>query len=227
MKRETRSGKILGGDQVIDAYAALQQITTGPAYQFYEENRKGKIKKGMLADFVILDKNPLKVANVDDIKDITVIETIKEGKTVFNSPGDLSGFHLSETLTATRFEELKGYFVKNTVSFDNDYRFVVASNKESFDKYFGSGKTLSNEITSLDFDKFNIAGILVKPSDRASKIEITKYTSDGAKTIVGFKNIIGEKQTYTSGALLLFKIPKSRTSVDFVSGSTTINIPVE
>lgn len=83
MKRETRSGKILGSDQVIDAYTALQQITTGPAYQFFEENRKGKIKKGMLADFVILDKNPLKINNVDAIKDINVLETIKEGNTVY------------------------------------------------------------------------------------------------------------------------------------------------
>jgi len=83
MKRETRAGKILGGDQVIDAYAALQSITTCPAYQFFEEDRKGKIKKGMLADFVILDTNPLKVENVDAIKNVKVIETIKEGKTVY------------------------------------------------------------------------------------------------------------------------------------------------
>ena len=83
MKRETRSGKILGVDQVIDAYAALQSLTTGPAYQFFEEDRKGRIKKGLLADFVILDTNPLKIDNVDAIKDIKVIETIKEGKSVF------------------------------------------------------------------------------------------------------------------------------------------------
>jgi len=83
MKRETRAGKILGADQVIDAYAALQSLTTGPAYQFYEENRKGKIKKGMLADFVILNTNPLKIENVDDIKNVKVLETIKEGKTVY------------------------------------------------------------------------------------------------------------------------------------------------
>ncbi len=83
MKRETRSGKILGADQVIDAYAALQQITTGSAYQFFEENRKGKIKKGMLADFVILDKNPLKLSNVDEVKEVKVVETIKEGKSVY------------------------------------------------------------------------------------------------------------------------------------------------
>ena len=83
MKRETRAGKILGADQVIDAYTALQSLTTGPAYQFFEENRKGKIKKDMLADFVILDKNPLRINNVDDIKNIKVLETIKEGKTVY------------------------------------------------------------------------------------------------------------------------------------------------
>jgi predicted amidohydrolase YtcJ len=83
MKRETRSGKILGADQRIDVYTALQNITTGPAYQFYEETRKGKIKEGLLADFVILDTNPLKVKNVDDIKNVKIIETIKEGKVVF------------------------------------------------------------------------------------------------------------------------------------------------
>ena len=83
MKRETRSGEILGPDQRIDAYAALQNITTGPAYQFFEENRKGMIKNGMLADFVILDKNPLKVSDVDAIRDISVLETIKEGSTIY------------------------------------------------------------------------------------------------------------------------------------------------
>ena len=40
------------------------------------------LEKGKLADMVILDKNPLKVA-LDTIKDIQVIETIKEGQTVF------------------------------------------------------------------------------------------------------------------------------------------------
>jgi predicted amidohydrolase YtcJ len=83
MKRETRSGKILGADQRIDAYAALQNITTGPAYQFFEENRKGQIKTSLLADFVILDKNPLKVGDVDAIREITVLETIKEGNTIY------------------------------------------------------------------------------------------------------------------------------------------------
>jgi len=83
MKRETRSGEILGPEQRIGAYAALQNITTGPAYQFFEENRKGMIKEGLLADFVLLDTNPLKLKNVDDVRKIEVLETIKEGETIY------------------------------------------------------------------------------------------------------------------------------------------------
>jgi len=40
------------------------------------------LEAGKLADLVILDKNPLKVESTT-IKDIVVLETIKEGKTIF------------------------------------------------------------------------------------------------------------------------------------------------
>ncbi len=83
MARVSRSGVVLGPDERVDAYTALQGLTTGPAWQVFEENRKGKIKEGLLANLVILDKNPLKVEDVEKIKDIKVMETIKEGKTIF------------------------------------------------------------------------------------------------------------------------------------------------
>ena len=95
MARETRSGVILGEDQRVDAYTAMQALTTGPAYQFFEENRKGMIKKGLLADFVILKNNPLK-QGVDKIKDNQVLTTIKEGNIVFSAarmPGSDSDTH--------------------------------------------------------------------------------------------------------------------------------------
>jgi len=63
----------------------LQALTTGPAYQFFEENRKGMLKKGLLADFVILKNNPLK-QDVNNIKDNQVLTTIKEGKVVYSNP---------------------------------------------------------------------------------------------------------------------------------------------
>jgi predicted amidohydrolase YtcJ len=80
--RITRKGVVLGKKERIDTYNALTDITTGPAWQFFEENRKGKIKEGLLADFVILKKNPLK-QEIADLKNNEVITTIKEGKIVF------------------------------------------------------------------------------------------------------------------------------------------------
>jgi predicted amidohydrolase YtcJ len=82
VERTSRSGKIIGPDERLTPYEALQAITIWSAYQHYEENRKGSLENGKLADLVILDKNPLKV-NPENIKDIQVLKTIKEGKTVF------------------------------------------------------------------------------------------------------------------------------------------------
>ena len=87
MARVSPTGVVAGADQRLDAYAGLQALTTGPAWQVFEENRKGRIKAGLLADFVILDKNPL-ASPVDAIKDIKVLETVKEGRTVWKASAD-------------------------------------------------------------------------------------------------------------------------------------------
>lgn len=84
MARESKSGNIIGRDERVDAYTALQGLTTGPAYQIFEEKRKGRLKEGLLADFVILSLNPIKV-DVPEIKDIAILETIKEGRTIFKA----------------------------------------------------------------------------------------------------------------------------------------------
>ena len=82
VNRITLSGKVLGPDQRISPYDALRAVTSMAAYQLKEEKTKGTITKGKLADIVILDKNPLKVDPLT-IKDIRVLETIKEGKTIY------------------------------------------------------------------------------------------------------------------------------------------------
>ena len=61
---------------------ALKAVTKNAAYQYFEESIKGTLKEGKLADLVILDKNILKV-KPSEIRDIKVVETIKEGKTIF------------------------------------------------------------------------------------------------------------------------------------------------
>ena len=82
VNRTSRSGAIIGENERLTPYEALKAITDWSAYQHFEENEKGTLEQGKLADLVILDKNPLKVAP-DAIKSIKVIETIKEGQTVF------------------------------------------------------------------------------------------------------------------------------------------------
>ena len=80
--RITRSGKTLGEGQKISVEDALKAITISGAYQYFEEDSKGSLEAGKLADMVILSDNPLKVDRLT-IKDIQVIETIKEGATVY------------------------------------------------------------------------------------------------------------------------------------------------
>ncbi|MFT5862949.1 MAG: putative amidohydrolase YtcJ [Flavobacteriales bacterium] len=82
VNRTSRSGAIIGKNERLTPYEALKAITAWSAYQHFEENEKGTLEKGKLADIVLLDKNPLKV-DPDAIKDIQVVETIKEGVTVF------------------------------------------------------------------------------------------------------------------------------------------------
>ncbi|MGL4601483.1 MAG: amidohydrolase [Plesiomonas sp.] len=82
ISRTSKSGAVIGADQRVNAYTGLQALTTGPAWQYKEENRRGTIKLGLLADFVILSGNPVKM-DVSKIRDIKVLETIKEGKPVY------------------------------------------------------------------------------------------------------------------------------------------------
>lgn len=84
MARVSPTGVVSGPEERLNAYEALQALTTGPAWQIFEEDRKGRIKPGLLADFVILDKNPL-TTPIDDVKDIRVRETIKEGRRVWTA----------------------------------------------------------------------------------------------------------------------------------------------
>lgn len=82
VNRLSGSGKVVGPDERIPPYHALRAVTAMAAYQLKEEKNKGTLEAGKLADLVVLDKNPLKVESTT-IKGIAVLETIKEGKTVF------------------------------------------------------------------------------------------------------------------------------------------------
>ena len=80
--RVSRSGNIIGENERLTPYEALKCITEWSAYQHFEEESKGTLEVGKLADLVILDSNPIKV-DIENIKNIVVLQTIKEGSTVY------------------------------------------------------------------------------------------------------------------------------------------------
>ncbi len=84
VNRPLREGGVLGKAERVDALTGLKALTIWPAYWYREEDRKGSLEVGKLADLVILSANPLKVEPMT-IKDIKVMETVKEGKSVYRA----------------------------------------------------------------------------------------------------------------------------------------------
>lgn len=81
--RRTSSGLELGPQERISAMAALRAVTINAAFQHFEEERKGSIEPGKLADLVVLDRSPLE--DPDQIDRISVLETIVGGRSVYRA----------------------------------------------------------------------------------------------------------------------------------------------
>jgi hypothetical protein len=84
VNRVSRDGAMIGADQRVTPLEALKAQTINVAQQYGEQASKGSLEPGKLADLVILDKNPLKVEPTA-IKEIKVVETIKEGKSIYRA----------------------------------------------------------------------------------------------------------------------------------------------
>lgn len=82
VNRVSRTDKVIGENERATPFQALKAITIHAAYEYFDENLKGSLKTGKIADFVVLDKNPITV-NPVELKEIKVVETIKSGKTIF------------------------------------------------------------------------------------------------------------------------------------------------
>ena len=69
-------------DQAFTVKEALDSYTCGGAYASFEENIKGKISPGMLADFVVLEENPFETPP-EKLREIPVRETYLGGRKVY------------------------------------------------------------------------------------------------------------------------------------------------
>ena len=87
VNRLSRAGAEVGPDQRVSPYEGLKSMTAWVAEQYGEQDSKGTLEAGKLADLVVLDKDPLKVDPMA-IKDIKVVQTIKEGTTIYPAPDD-------------------------------------------------------------------------------------------------------------------------------------------
>lgn len=88
VNRTTKSGLVLGDGERVTTLQALKAVTSNAAYQYFEEGRKGTIEPGKLADFVILDRNPLRT-DPKELRDIKVMKTIKEDRVLFERNEEL------------------------------------------------------------------------------------------------------------------------------------------
>ena len=77
--RKTRNGETLAPGEALTPEQALRAITIDAAWQLFAEDRVGSIAKGKLADFTLVDRNPLEVDS-NEIDDIAVHGTWLSGQ---------------------------------------------------------------------------------------------------------------------------------------------------
>lgn len=80
--RITQEGVCLGSEERVSVLDALRAVTCNAAYQYFEEGQKGTIAPGKLADFVLLDQNPLQIPT-EQLRDIHVLRTYKAGSCIY------------------------------------------------------------------------------------------------------------------------------------------------
>jgi predicted amidohydrolase YtcJ len=79
--RKDEAGRVWGANQRITVEQALRVCTANGAYASFEEDVKGTIAAGKLADFVVLEKDPHET-DPDALKETKVLRTVVGGKTV-------------------------------------------------------------------------------------------------------------------------------------------------
>ena len=82
--RRTGDGRVLGPAERLAARDALALYTTQAAYACHRENEIGSLEPDKLADFVVLDQNPLET-DAALIPDIGVLATVLGGTPVYQS----------------------------------------------------------------------------------------------------------------------------------------------
>jgi predicted amidohydrolase YtcJ len=82
VRRELKSGKIMAPEERVTVEQALTMYTRNGAYVAFEEDRKGSLEPGKLADFLVLDRDVFSVPS-QELKDVKVRQTYVAGKQIY------------------------------------------------------------------------------------------------------------------------------------------------
>jgi predicted amidohydrolase YtcJ len=83
VNRRTRSDFVVGPEERISPQSALRAVTIDAAWQYHEENDKGSLEPGKLADLVVLSRSPL--VDPEQMDEIEVLRTVVGGRTVYDA----------------------------------------------------------------------------------------------------------------------------------------------
>ena len=84
ISRQSRTGMIVNPQERLRLYEALSLFTSAAAWIGFEEDTKGRIAPGLLADLIVLDGD-ITTVPVEAISSLSVATTIVGGKVVWNS----------------------------------------------------------------------------------------------------------------------------------------------
>jgi predicted amidohydrolase YtcJ len=107
------TGKTIGGmqfwpkDYILDKYTALLLYTSGSAWVSGEEHEKGKLVKGMYADFSILSDDYFSIP-ADDVRAIESVLTVVNGKVVYGA-GEFKSYDIPVDAVIPDWSPVKYY----------------------------------------------------------------------------------------------------------------------
>ncbi len=85
-RRERKTGRVIGPTQCLTRMEALRAMTMGGAYFSFEENRRGSLEPGKLADLAVLSKDLLTIDD-EEIPELRSLLTMVGGKIVYQIEG--------------------------------------------------------------------------------------------------------------------------------------------
>lgn len=84
LRKADSDGKVYGKEEQLSMFEAVSLYTTGSAYAIGEEERRGKIETGYLADFTVLDQDLFSISP-EDITTANVVNTVVSGEIVYTT----------------------------------------------------------------------------------------------------------------------------------------------